>query len=968
MICRWCNEEYDSTMFPRCPYCLCENIGVDAMQQGECEGSLVEEEITYSAENKMFEEVKDNDVSVVESKCFQKDIDIVDMPLLSMRCKNILRRNGIFKLSELQEFLINNKLSALNYLGKESEAEIIAAVIFMKNQEDITGFFEDNQQHDNIEVDTRIKVADAFNENAFNLFVRYCDQNKIFFVDELDDLDFQQLSNIKGMGKGKINAIIKRYREVTNNPSDMINVIKPELLFENINSELCDMTVEVMALLGISTKMIGALKKAGYITLGQLESIGINRFSEAVGKRNIDKFRQIEGRLELPVSELCISVFDASKEDDDYLVALMRSSGHTLQEIADNKGVTRERIRQIAKKFFDKISPLMDQIISKLLRQKGYITVAELLDIFDDDDYDKIVIEACHVNDKLEYLDFADIFVPVHTDEKNTEECILDLATEFVGDGIDLYENLEKLDALMTDNGFPYMECGEFINLIQKYGYKLYGDYAIKGNQSYGFLCAKLVAKEFPNGIKLYESEDLDILRNLVKKQYGDLEIPDNNRAFSSRLTDYLILSGRGMVTAIENVNIDISVLEQIKEYIDETEETSVYYTELFARFEGLLRMTSNVDNYNFLHGVLMLYYPEEYIYTRDCLTKKGEGGCSGALGDRVKKIIKEKNGPVHKNDLKMLLPGVSDAMLLRAIYEDKELFQWEHNYYSSAQILSFTEDDKMFIHNSISKIMDENYGYCSDALLYHDVIDKLANCFETNGIMSPSNLFYICTYLFGDEYDFRRPHIGRKGMLDTVSTKEVAMHMLGNTDEISFNEYSNIAEHLMWPAVTSGFVFFDIEKDYIRISDDRYVKKDLFVVDDMIISKIEDVICRKMKYDVFPIINFEDWELLPDIEYEWNRFLLHSIVEKMSNKLRIIETRTTDRRYERGIIVYADSEFVEYSEIVVHCLNENGYTSISEAQMLSFLIVNGLTYKMIPKELYNADAIKYIDDKFIIL
>ena len=25
MICKGCNEEYDSSMFPRCPYCLCEN-------------------------------------------------------------------------------------------------------------------------------------------------------------------------------------------------------------------------------------------------------------------------------------------------------------------------------------------------------------------------------------------------------------------------------------------------------------------------------------------------------------------------------------------------------------------------------------------------------------------------------------------------------------------------------------------------------------------------------------------------------------------------------------------------------------------------------------------------------------------------------------------------------------------------------------------------------------------------------
>lgn len=960
MVCKGCSEEYDSTMFSRCPYCLYENTDLEAEQPEVCEKSN-EESVCLDKE----EEQSDFEESNFTNKALKKDIDIVDIPLLSIHSKNALRRNGLFKLSELEKFLINNKLSSLNNLSKESETEIITAFIFLKNQEGVRDFLEENSNFDNR---VRLKIADVFYENVFNLFVRYCKGKQIVYVDELEGFDFQSLYAIKGMGAGKIEAIIKRYEEVSGDSINFIDADNSKTLFDNINLQLYDMSVDVMVLLGISVKMSHALKKSGYVTLGQLVGIDHNRFSEVVGKRNIEKFEEIEEQLNLSMKELCVYVFEKFKEEDAYNVALKRATGLTLQEIADEKGVTRERIRQIAKKFFEKISPLMDSIISKLLGQKGYITVTELLELFDNDDFDKIVIEACHVNDELEYLDFADIFVPIRNDGKKVEECILDLATDFVGEGIDLYENLEELDALMTDNSYPFMESGEFINLIQKYGYKLYGDYAIKGNQSYGFLCAQIVQKEFPNGIKLYESEDLDKLRELVKKQYGDLGIPDNNRAFSSRLADYLVLCGRGMVMAAENINIDIAILEQIKDYIDETEEVNVYYTELFARFEGLLRMTSNVDNYNFLHGVLMLYYPEEYVYSRDCLTKKGEVGNSETLGDRIKKIIIEKKAPIHKNDLKILLPGVSDAMLLRAIYDDKELFQWEHNYYSSSRILSFSEDDVTYIHSAISNIMDKNFGYCSDALLYHETIDRLKECFEINSIKSPSNLFYVCTYLFNGEYDFRRPHIGRKGMLDVVSTKEIALHLLGNTDEISFDKYSNIAEYLMWPAVTSGMVFSDIEKDYIRVSDDRYIKKDLFVVDTMTISRIEEVLCKKMKYNVLPIINFEEWELLPDIEYEWNKFLLHAIVDKMSNKFKVIETRTTDRRYERGIVVYADSEFVEYSEIVVHCLKENGYTTISEAQMLLFLIVNGLTYKMIPKELYNANKIKYMDEKFVTL
>ena len=75
-------------------------------------------------------------------------------------------------------------------------------------------------------------------------------------------------------------------------------------------------------------------------------------FSKIVGMRNIDKFRKMKSKLKLPLIKLCCYVFDKNKEEKDYLMALERSFGFTLQEIADERGGTRERIRQITKKYF----------------------------------------------------------------------------------------------------------------------------------------------------------------------------------------------------------------------------------------------------------------------------------------------------------------------------------------------------------------------------------------------------------------------------------------------------------------------------------------------------------------------------------------------------------------------------------------------------------------------------------------
>lgn len=48
--------------------------------------------------------------------------------------------------------------------------------------------------------------------------------------------------------------------------------------------------------------------------------------------------------------------------------------------------------------------------------------------------------------------------------------------------------------------------------------------------------------------------------------------------------------------------------------------------------------------------------------------------------------------------------------------------------------------------------------------------------------------------------------------------------------------------------------------------------------------------------------------------------------------------------------------------------LRGKGYSEISENDMLTILVMNNLTYKMIPKELYTSEALEYKDEVFEIV
>ena len=810
-----------------------------------------------------------------------------------------------------------------------------------------------------------MEIEQFFYGNSFNLFVSYCKGHGLIRICDLYDFDFQKLAGLRGMGIGKIKKITEKYNLIVSEKY----VVKPkcETVFFGINKEMSDVNIDVLVCFGISISTINTLKKAGYTIIGDMEGIGEQKLSEIVGKRNIYRFKSVAEKLHLTNKKLLSYVLKDDRGSESYQIFLMRAKGSTLQEIADGIGLTRERVRQKINKYNRKLSPMTNQIVKSILKHKKYIEPHDLFDTHEDE-FEKVVLLSCELNEEIEYLDFADIFVPMRKDGEKAEDIILALAIEFIGEGINISNNLVEMEAYMSENGFEYMGFDEFMNLIQKYGYKIYGDYITKGAKSYGFLCAKVVEDEFPEGIKLHEGEDLSKLRELAGEYYGDLKLPDGDRALSARMYDYLVLCGKGAAIAPKNICIPLSLVEEIKEYIDNRAETNIYYSEIFARFEGVLMANSNINNHHFLHGVLMVYYPEEYNYYKDYLEKHG-GSCSvEKLNKRIERYINEQGRPVSKRELKIKFRGISDSMLFRAIDEDDELFQWEYNYYSSAEILKIDQESKQILYIEICEIMSSNFGYCSEMLLFSKSNGKIQRFLEINSIKKAINLFYVCSYLFREEFDFRRPHIVKKNLFGEITTKTVAMNMLGNSREIFYSEYAKIAKKLMWSEVTTSLVFSQIESQCLRVSIDGYVLDWLDLVPNKVVEKIEEVVIDNMQDNIFPIINFEDWEKLPDIGYKWNSFLLHSLIEKMGKKLKVVGTKITDRRYERGIIVFADSGIKEYADVISFLFVKKEIHEISESQMLLFLTINGLTYKTIPRELYHSESFEYRSEKFFIM
>lgn len=896
-------------------------------------------------------------------------IEIANISTLSRRAKNVLTRNGIFTIGELKMFAQANDLNDLKNLGQKTYAEIYELL-----GTDTISFPESTSE---VAVKSELTIASAFSENTYTLFVKCCNANGLTLFSELTGFDFDSLVYERGFGAVKIEKIKSKYEEILENIADSSFSESPCKTKSNLNVSIHDsnkkLPISILKNFDISEKLVVEVERLNVNTiedLGEIISSDAKRIElfKCIGKKKIDVLVSALKNLELPLSDIAQGILEQIRADRSFEVYVKRAEGLTLQEIADMYNLTRERVRQIERKFNDKIKPLMLTLITNYFSEnnQNYIRMQTVLDIFDDDNFDKVIIYTLNGCDELEYLDFAELYIAKTSKEQNTFEKLHEIAVEFIGDGINLYDKLDELDGMLAEKGYSYIDADAFLNLLIACNAKFYGDYVVFNRQSYGYLCSKVVGKYFKEGINLYSDEDINMLREYVKKEFGALKLPDNNRALASRIDSFLVIVDKGKSNVIENISVDLDVLEEVKKYIDSEKRSELYYSEIFSEYEGLLRMTTGITNPYCLHGVLAYFYPDNYTYGRDFLTKSGDEYVSVSIEERIDELLRTSGHALSRKEIQSKLAGYSDVMIFNAVYRSEYLIQWDSNYYNTMHNIVFENDEQEELAIILEMIIGDNDGYCSDRWIYEEVISQMPDFCSRNNIENHTNLFYILGALLSKKYKFSQPHIAKYDLFDDLTTKNVAKYFLNNIDHISYSEFNDIAEKMRWAPVTVGMVFSELENEYFRISQDEYVKKDIVSFDSQIIDSIKQTISSKMnEIGYLSLIGLDDFEDFMDVGYEWNTFLLASMVENYNMGFKIVQPQARDRRYQKGIIIESDSSTDTYDGIVVATMKYHGIESLRENQFLSFLILNHLTIKATPRELQLSDIIKYENETY---
>lgn len=550
---------------------------------------------------------------------------------------------------------------------------------------------------------------------------------------------------------------------------------------------------------------------------------------------------------------------------------------------------------------------------------------------------------------------------------KDYERLLGDIASKYIGDGANFLECMEEIESVMSKEGMPQLDFYDFLSYLLSCGYKLYGDFVVRNRNAYTLICYDVISRYFPEGIKLEvanDCQDLLRLRKIVKERYGNYELPDNNRALVARVAPMLVLCDKSTYCVADNIQYSIELVDEIVSYVNDSSEPFVFYDNLFRHFQGRLLMETTINNYHCLHGVIKLLYPNDFQYERDGMTKNGATRVS--LDQQITDVLLNAGRPLTREEIYQACPYAIGLRLANVASRDPGIIQWAYNEYNHIDNIKIDSHQKASLERILRELTEGNYGYCNERQLLQAVSLVLPEFIEDNKITDSLNLFYILECYFTPEFRFSRPHIVSSLYPAELplTNSNVGKYFMGQKDVFSYQDYLTVAKKCCWSSSMVSAMLIELESEYIRLNENDYLAKERFSLEEEQISAIENAVLNSMNGEEYIALfaTFANGDY-PSIGYEWNEFILDSIIHTYIPSLKIIEPIMRDRRYKRGIIVKSDNACSTYEELVISVLLNDSFEPTPLDLFDDYLRGAGLLLNNVPQEILESSSLIIKDD-----
>lgn len=606
---------------------------------------------------------------------------------------------------------------------------------------------------------------------------------------------------------------------------------------------------------------------------------------------------------------------DSIKEKNKFIFK-MRVEGDTLETVGNVIGLTRERVRQIEDKVIRtivnayKINKYDLLAIIYAISGGDCVLTLEVIEKYVGTEFAKAIWYVLSKG-KLDcnlYRYFSDVNAVIFCGEQPDTKSIIDIIKS-IPDIIETNELKLSVQKLSADHDISVGLLWIGINKI----YKATGCFYHKIRITVSFMCDYILRTRFVAGYKIADEFEQKRFCSYLTELFGDKAVM-TARAIDAKVSQVGILCDRGKYIHPSYVNVDKLLIEKINEFIEHSPRSVISFSEIFDVMSDELTGTQ-ITNRFYLQGVLN-YFGCRYNTNKDYVVKDENVDIADEFNDYIKKY-----GEVNKSDILEEFATFTDANIGFLLLRCSEVINLDMGSYMHASLLDLKDEDYINIYNYL-KAVCSNVPISSRYLLDEFNL-RFTDFMIRNNINTHSKLFGILKYMLGDKLHFSRPYIYLED-IGNITGRMVLLHHLEGYDKVSVEKLIDICSQNSIKYMTVTSLINWISPEYIRISKEILMKKELVGVDDnVVIETVLQVQDAVNAYGYRVTGDFDDFSWFPEINTEWNVFVLESILSIAGDLVKTFQMATSS--YTMPASIYVSEKYAEddYNSFLVKLLKE---------------------------------------------
>ena len=626
---------------------------------------------------------------------------------------------------------------------------------------------------------------------------------------------------------------------------------------------------------------LNRLKKQGVVILSDLLNIKLNDLSN----QKLNEITMDIWSIDTTLPKDILKEWTGHlKERECYVInaRYLQGKRQTLEDIGIKYNVSRERIRQIEKKAINKMRSsknnkyrtLLIKQLKLLSSHKSYITIHELEEM----GLGKNMVSFLEkvTGDIIYDCDFRACFFN-RASKNKLEKCLEELPNEFTKN------DLQEYCILIVDETKGAFTKDEIYKIITE-KYRLYGEYITKNKITLKVVLSILMQKYFPNGMDLYDEENIQKLREKAIEEFDGFELAENSKAIRARLQSLCILVGRGIWKYdTEQKLISDELGDEIIEYITDYKSPVVPIQAVLNRFINKFNEIGISNKYS-LHGQLKKALPDKFSINRDYVFKNG----NISFHEIVEAFIKQSAMPVTKRDIQENFPGITDIVIQQVAAATRVMNM--NGYYVHLDNLNISDNEA----NGLREAVDAELG---DNLIYHantiftNIRARLSGLFNRIGVTHYLQFYYLLHEIYPTNYAYNRPFIARAGV-EIVSGEAQVINRILQEEECSIATIRGYAKEV-GTIIDRYIEFVDRNNDsFVFKNRDCVIATSALGLEEADFSELDKILSEFMGEEQYRLLSdFYNFRELPDLTCNWNTWLLYSIVRKYSRRFKLALT-----------------------------------------------------------------------------